>query len=37
MIPGGTGFKDFKVRIAKYLDQESGDELEFSFDEVEVK
>ena len=37
MIPGGTGFKEFKTRIAKYLDQESGDELEFSFDEVEAK
>lgn len=37
MIPGGTGFKEFKTRIGKYLDQEIGDELEFSFDEVEIK
>jgi len=36
MIPGGTGFKEFKERIGKYLDKDVGDELVFSFDEVEV-
>jgi DNA-directed RNA polymerase subunit beta' len=34
MIPGGTGFKDFNDRISKYLDQEGGEELVFSFENV---
>jgi DNA-directed RNA polymerase subunit beta' len=35
MIPGGTGFREFKTRISKYLDQEGEDELVFSFSEQE--
>ncbi len=31
MIPGGTGFRSFETRIAKYLDQEDDSDVLFDF------
>lgn len=37
MIPGGTGFKEFRERVKKYVEDERDDELIFSFhDDVVV-